>query len=80
MDLDDYAKLVQDKACVSCGAIFERPMIDIYPHDGGWLVKGYDRRQWLSVHCRMCEYDTALWKLDIPGDVDHLPIVKVLGQ
>jgi hypothetical protein len=75
LDLDDYGRLLRGKTCNFCGGPLSR-LIDAYPHSGGWLVKGFQGRQWLSVRCRKCNYDWSLWKLDIPGDVDHLPLPK----
>jgi len=71
--LEDYARQVVGKKCVGCGEPFAQPLIDHYNHDGGWIVYGFSRRQWLSVRCSHCHYDTSLWKLGIRGDVDNLP-------
>ena len=34
-----------------------------YPHDGGYADKNGDR-WWLYVHCKKCNYDWALHKLE----------------
>jgi hypothetical protein len=73
--LREYELLVKDRPCVGCGSPLPAH-VDLYPHSGGWLVSGYSERQWLSVRCPNCEYDTSLWKLGIAGDVDHLPLAK----
>lgn len=36
--------------------------VDFYDHDNGWPVVGLPK-QWVSVRCRSCGYDTSLSKL-----------------
>lgn len=72
MNLEDYAQLVKERHCRTCGRKLPAK-IEHYDHEGGWKVDGYDERQWLYVNCPNCGYDNALWKLSIPGDRDHLP-------
>ena len=68
--LREFELLVKDRPCAGCGAPLP-DKIDLYPHSGGWQVAGYAGRQWLSVHCDTCEYDSSLWKLGLHGDVMH---------
>ncbi len=65
--LKDYAEMVEGKKCKWCGKVFivDESDIDYYDHDGGWSVKGFDKKQWLSVYCEKCEYDWSLWKLGV---------------
>ena len=65
--LKDYAEMVEGKKCRWCGEVLivEEHDIDYYDHDGGWSVRGFDKKQWLSVHCEKCDYDWSLWKLGV---------------
>jgi len=65
--LDDYAEMVEGTKCKWCGKVFivEGSDIDYYDHSDGWTVKGFSKKQWLSVHCETCEYDWSLWKLGV---------------
>ena len=55
----------KDLNCI-CGAELAPPVY-YYEHDGGYKVKGFDRRLWLYLVCGKCGYQMALWKLRIPG-------------
>jgi len=72
MKIGDYAQLVKGKKCKICGSKLPAE-VEHYDHEGGWIVDGYEKRQWLYTRCRRCGYKNALWKLGIPGDRDHLP-------
>jgi hypothetical protein len=76
--LGDYQDTVKHLTNWKCPNCQERlgPQIDRYDHDGGWLVAGFERRQWLSIKCSGCHYEWSLWKLGVAGDVDHLPTVQ----
>ena len=37
-------------------------VVQMYPHEGGIEIEGAGK-QWVYVHCNVCGYDTALWKL-----------------
>jgi hypothetical protein len=63
--LADYHHLVENVSCAGCGETLEKPLIDYYNHADGWRVHGIIGRQWLSVHCRACGYDTSLSKIGI---------------
>lgn len=39
-----------------------------YPHSGGWIIAGYEKRQWLYVVCPRCGYQWALSKLGVPRE------------
>lgn len=63
--LEEYGKMVEGKKCRFCGK--ELPTkIDHYDHDDGWLVEGFEKKQWLSVFCSKCNHDWSLWKLEVP--------------
>jgi len=74
-DYQDTVKHLTNWKCPNCGGRLG-PKLDRYDHDGGWLVEGFERRQWLSIKCAGCHYDWSLWKLGVVGDVDHLPLPK----
>jgi len=40
--------------------------VEHYPHNGGWNVEGFDKKQWLYITCPGCGYQWALHKLNIP--------------
>ena len=62
--LADYRALVRGKICRSCGTVL-MPEVNYYDHPDGWLVEGFEKKQWLYTECRGCGYQNALWKLDI---------------
>jgi len=65
--LEEYNKEAQD-FCPTCKTkLYDK--IDLYEHDGGWIVKGFDKKQWLSKRCPKCKYDWSLWKIGVPRPV-----------
>src|SRR5271170_5414980 len=64
--LNDYSLLLANKKCF-CGRPLAGLKIKHEDHVGGWRVAGFDKRQWLSVHCEPCNYGLSLWKVGIPG-------------
>lgn len=70
--LTEYSRLVEGKRCQSCGKRLPVPaVVQAEPHPNGWRVKGLAGRQSLWVHCHVCNYDSSLWKLDVPGSTDE---------
>jgi hypothetical protein len=63
--IGDYQNLVQNVQCAGCGTTLEAPLVDYYSHDAGWNVAGVIGKQWLSVNCYKCRYDTSLNKIGI---------------
>lgn len=60
--LAEYRAMVTLETCPDCGC----PLPDglkHYDHDGGLLVVGFSRPQWLFLECPNCDYQWALWKL-----------------
>ena len=71
--LEDYSREIVGKQC-HCGYVYTaNDKVERYNHAGGWIVEGYPGRQWLWVTCPRCKFDMSLWKIDVHGDVDHLP-------
>ena len=66
MTLKEIAVAIVQKngECVSCGHPFDLDDIMTYNHNGGITVKGYDKKQWVYFHCKHCDYDSALWKVE----------------
>jgi len=50
------------KECPTCGGEMDYDM-QMYPHDGGIEVDGYEGKQWVYFECKDCGYCWALWKL-----------------
>lgn len=64
--LEDYGKEAVDKTpkCKWCGKKLS-PVVQHYPHEGGWPVEGMEGLQWLFIRCTGCDYDHSLWKLGV---------------
>ncbi len=69
MQLADFAALAAGLPCYSCNLPLPE-QIEHVDHDGGWLVEGFEKRQWLHVDCPNCKVGNSLWKIGIPGCVD----------
>ena len=65
MTSNQYMNLCTVDDCQWCGTMLNKN-VDLYPHRDGWLVTGYNERQWLSRHCSKCGYDWSLNKLGVP--------------
>lgn len=65
--LIDYLKECTTHTCRWCGGALSND-IDHYDHSDGWLVDGFDTRQWLSRKCKVCEYEWSLNKLGVSRD------------
>lgn len=63
LTLEDYEKLVKEKTCRWCGG--HLGAIEYYDHSAGWIVKGFQKRQWLYKTCLKCSYQWALWKIGV---------------
>jgi hypothetical protein len=63
--LDDIVGKIEKKVCVCCGKRLDITHVDMYDHDGGWIVTNDIPKQWLSVHCDHCNYDISLNKLGV---------------
>lgn len=67
--LSHYQALVDCVVCPECKT--HLLPIEVYPHRGGWELKDYLTRQWLSAKCPKCRFEWSLWKLGIFGSVEH---------
>jgi len=63
LTLGDY-ELRCPNICPDCGGWLGP--IEHYEHSGGWIVAGFEKRQWLYKTCQKCDYQWALWKLGVP--------------
>jgi hypothetical protein len=52
--------------CKHCNTPFSRndPIIH-YQHPSGWIVPGFEKKQWLFIVCPKCEHQWSLWKLGV---------------
>lgn len=64
--LEEYRLAVTVDVCRWCNTDITEQSIDTYEHDGGWIVEGFDEKQWLSIQCPSCGYEWALWKIGVP--------------
>ena len=67
LTLDEILERVPEKTCKWCSHRLNR-VIDHYPHSGGYWVKGFTEKQWLSMECSNCGYEWSLWKLGFPRE------------
>jgi len=74
MELQKYIELITKTKCTFCGRKLpiRDSAIKMYPHDGGWNVNGYDKKQWLYIICPKCGYQWALWKLGVSRSAGKL--------
>ena len=82
MTLAEYAQRVASRPCVGCNIPLPPAVkVERYNHIGGWEIEGFAVRQWLYVVCPKCEYQNALWKLGIGGDLNpaHQEIAIIRG-
>jgi hypothetical protein len=49
--------------CRWCGTRLSGRDVTHYDHDDGKKLEGFDKPQWISVHCTGCDYDWSWWKL-----------------
>ncbi len=60
----EFMKLTEGRHCPSCARLLvER--LDLYEHDAGWDVVGFEHKMWLSRTCVACGYDASLNKLGV---------------
>ena len=65
--LKEWSLSILTPNCVNCRVRFPEPLVvDPYDHKDGWDVAGFDEKQWLSVYCHNCGYDTSLNKIGVP--------------
>lgn len=64
---DAVRELIAVRHCRWCGADLNpaEATIDLYDHDGGWLIHESLPRKWLSIRCPGCRYDWSLVKLGV---------------
>lgn len=62
LTLGDY-ELKCPNICPDCGGWLGP--IEHYDHSGGWVVAGFEKKQWLYKTCQKCMYQWALWKLGV---------------
>jgi len=66
--LEEIKKKITKIDCRWCNTKLDLDNIEMYPHEGGWTVKGMKEKQWLYIPCSKCHYEWALWKLGVPRE------------
>ena len=52
--------------CKICNTLFSKnDPIFHYEHSSGWIVPGYEKKQWLYIVCSQCGEEITLWKLGV---------------
>jgi len=65
MSLQEIAQHVVKKetACPVCQRKFRPGDINHYPHDGGWNICGFAKKQWVYFVCKACTITLNLNKI-----------------
>ena len=69
--LDQWVTLALARGvrCSSCQRPARKEQIELYDHDGGYLVSGFASRQWLYFTCSTCGHQNSFTHLGIPRDL-----------
>lgn len=75
--IETCSKLLENAKlkCVCCGGDLVQSLhgsyvvVNMYDHEYGWKVSKHMERQWLSIHCDVCNYDNSIWKLGVEREV-----------
>jgi len=59
-----YQEELRGHYCTRCGVDISTRGIRNYPHSGGYMIEGYEEKQWLFVVCS-CRYEWSMEKLGI---------------
>ena len=69
LELEKYLPFydqLKTKRCKSCNQRFSTlSQIFHYQHSSGWIVPGYEKKQWLYIKCANCGEEISLWKLGV---------------
>lgn len=60
--------------CRHCSTPLPKKEIYHYQHPSGWIVSGYEKKQWLFIVCPKCNHQWSLWKLGFSRDTKIKPI------
>lgn len=63
---EPFLKQMKQTKCPHCETQLKWLVILAYPHEQGWTVKGFDKKQWLFIKCPKCKTDRSLWKMGVP--------------
>jgi hypothetical protein len=64
MNLQEYAELITGKTCWICGRALPCE-VEHKPHPFGWVVDGYEEKQWLFITCPGCGNELSLGKFGV---------------
>ena len=68
MTIADYEKLLEGKKCRWHQEPIALPTkLKSYDHDGGYVVEGFEKKQWLYLTCESWGYDWSIRKLGVVG-------------
>lgn len=65
IDWLNKALVASNVVCQQCGNLTDNkliPIAEMYPHDGGLLIKGNDKPQWIYYNCE-CGYQNSILRL-----------------
>lgn len=65
MKLIEYGKQVEGCKCRFCQSVLSHQSVEYYDHDGGYMVDGFQQKQWLYLTCPGCGYQWSLVKLGV---------------
>ena len=62
---DAVTSLIEDKhlACAGCGTALDPVVVSLYDHEGGWTLGPFWPKQWVSLDCPNCKYQSSVYKL-----------------
>lgn len=66
-----YLRKVVFTKCKICNCELKSGKIYHYRHFSGWVVPGFDKKQWLFLVCPKCQHQWSLCKLGV--DKEYQP-------
>lgn len=70
IDWLNKALVASNVVCQKCGNLTDNkliPIAEMYPHDGGLLIKGNDEKQWIYYKCECGQQNTLFALLQSDG-------------
>ena len=59
--LEEIAQwVVESKAKCMCGSFYSKEEIKSYDHEGGYIITGFEKKQWVYFLCTNCDSDTKI--------------------
>lgn len=60
-----FFEKIKIKECRFCSTPFQQHLMFHYPHDSGYKVPGFLKKQWLYLSCSKCRHNWALTHLGV---------------